>query len=439
MYDVIIGRSEDDRKRFGTDGTILIAKQYVKMGQITSLSNKVYMDVTRSHVVFVCGKRGGGKSYTLGLLAEGMANLPPDISQNISVILLDTMGIYWTMKYPNHKDEELLGIWGFRGVGLDVKIFTPTGYYHKYREEGIPTDFPFSMRPDEISATDWCKTFEAEVTSPLGVLIEGVITKLQERGEPYDIDGILALVTKDTRVEPHVRYAVENMFANAKSWGLFSGEGTSISDLVIPGQTTILDLSCYGTMPNGWAIKALVTGLVSNRLFIDRMTVRKNEEFRQIQKAEHYFDDESEEGEKMPLVWLIVDEAHEFLPESGKTAASDALITILREGRQPGISLVLASQQPGKIHTDVLTQLDILISHRITAKIDTDALGRLMQSYMRDGLDKQLDILPRASGAALIMDDQNERLYPVRMRPRFTWHGGSSPNVLEQRKKLLTL
>ena len=44
------------------------------------------------------------------------------------------------------------------------------------------------------------------------------------------------------------------------------------------------------------------------------------------------------------------------IKREGKTTASDALITILREGRQPGISLILASQQPGKIHTDVMTQ-----------------------------------------------------------------------------------
>jgi DNA helicase HerA-like ATPase len=110
----------------------------------------------------------------------------------------------------------------------------------------------------------------------------------------------------------------------------------------------------------------------------------------------------------------------------GKTVASGPLITILREGRQPGISLVLASQQPGKIHTDVMTQADTVIAHRITAKIDVDALGQLMQSYMREGLPQMLDNLPDLKGSAIIFDDTNERMYPMRMRPRITWHGGGS-------------
>jgi hypothetical protein len=122
------------------------------------------------------------------------------------------------------------------------------------------------------------------------------------------------------------------------------------------------------------------------------------------------------------------------LPNKGKTAASDALITILREGRQPGISLILATQQPGKIHTDVMTQADVVLSHRLTAKIDTEALGTIMQSYMREGLDKQLNNLPRVKGAGIIFDDTNERLYPMKIRPRFTWHGGEAPNAMKEKK-----
>ena len=51
------------------------------------------------------------------------------------------MGIYWTMKYPNKRDELLLAEWGFKPKGLDVKIYTPAMYYKAYKEKGIPTDF----------------------------------------------------------------------------------------------------------------------------------------------------------------------------------------------------------------------------------------------------------------------------------------------------------
>ena len=166
------------------------------------------------------------------------------------------------------------------------------------------------------------------------------------------------------------------------------------------------------------------------------MLARKDEEFKDVERETSYFADEEPQAQEFPMVWLVIDEAHEFLPKDGKTLASDPLITILREGRQPGISLILATQQPGKIHTDVMTQSDTIIAHRITAKIDTDALGALMQSYLRGTLDKELDGLPRTTGAALILDDNNEKMYPIQIRPRFTWHGGSAPTALQKKKEL---
>ena len=111
----------------------------------------------------------------------------------------------------------------------------------------------------------------------------------------------------------------------------------------------------------------------------------------------------------------------------------------MREGRQPGLSLVLATQQPGKIHTDVITQADVVIAHRLTAKIDTQALGTIMQSYMREGLDKQLNYLPRVKGAAVIFDDINEKIYPMRVRPRYTWHGGATPSIVMKKKKIFEI
>lgn len=408
------------------------------MGQTTALSNKIYMDMLRSHVVFVSGKRGGGKSYTMGVIAEGMADLPDHIRKNLSIIFLDTMGIYWTMKYPNKKDKRLLEEWNLDPKELDVTIYTPTGFYRKARKEGIPTDREFSIRPSELLGSDWVTAFSIEENSAPAVLIERTIHDLkEEKGDEYDVDDILEWIKKNPDVDKVTKAGVANHFISAQSWGIFSEEATPLNDLAAPGQVTVIDLSAYSMEEHGWAIKAMVTGIVAQKLFLQRMQARKEEEFKQVEQDLHYLTTEYDAiQQKMPLVWLVIDEAHEFLPNEGKTLATDPLVTILREGRQPGISLIMASQQPGKIHTDVMTQADIFISHRITAKIDTDALGKLMQSYMRTGLDKALSTLPRTAGAALILDDNNEKIFPAQIRPRFTWHGGEAPSALKKEKEL---
>src|SRR3989338_5871368 len=121
-YNIIIGRDPVDKEKFGDKGLIYIGKGYVRMGNYTSLSNRILMDVTRSHVILIAGKRGSGKSYTLAAIAEGLSDLPKEESQNIASLIFDTMGIFWTMKYKNEKETLLLEKWDLKPKNLPVRI-----------------------------------------------------------------------------------------------------------------------------------------------------------------------------------------------------------------------------------------------------------------------------------------------------------------------------
>lgn len=415
----------------------LYTNKICSVSSISGVTEVFDLHVPETHSFIANGviSHNTGKSYSLGVIAEGIATLPVEFSQKLSVILFDTMGIYWTMKYPNHKDESLLHEWGFEGKGIDaVKIYTPFGFFKSYKEQGIPTDVAFAIKPSELQPDDWNVTFELATNDPIAVFIERVVLNLKKQKSDYDIQDILTTIRADLKEEVRIKNAAENRFLAADSWGVFGKDATPMKDLIQGGQISIIDLSCYATMANAWKIKTLVTGLVCKRVFIERMIARKNEEFAAIHSAVHYIV-EAEKPSELPMVWLMVDEAHEFLPKEGKTGSSDALIMLLREGRQPGIAMLLATQQPGKIHTDAMTQSDIILAHRLTAKIDTDALASLLQSYLRGHLDVELDNLPKLAGACIALDDVNERMFPMRVRPRFSWHGGSAPSIVKEGRK----
>jgi uncharacterized protein len=423
-YDVIVGRSEGDKKRFGKKGLVYVGKSFVQMGSYTSLSNPIYMDVARSHVVLVAGKRGSGKSYTLSAIAESLTTLPYEEAQNISPLIFDTMGIFWTMKFENEKDKLLLGEWDLEPRKVPVKVFAPFGFFQKYRDKGIPVDKEFAIRISDLKADDWVAVFNLKFTEPIAVLIENVISSLHEK-ESFDFKEIREKMdlVKDASLD--VRNSAKALFDAADSWGVFSEEkGTKISEIISPGESTVIDLSMYSSLGT-FNVRALIIGLVSRRLFEERMIARKNEEIEAIQHGTGSI----VSGREVPIVWIFIDEAHEFLPKDSeaKTPASDALIQLLREGRQPGISLVLATQQPGKIHTDAMTQSDIVISHRVTADWDVKALNQIMQSYVYEGIKAKMNALPRLKGSAIILDDNSERIYSMRVRPKFTWHGGEAP------------
>ena len=435
--DIVIGRLPSDTKKFGTKGAILLGKQYVEKLDRLFLEKNVYMDVSGAHVILICGKRGGGKSYTMGVIAEGLSMLQPEIRQNLSIILLDTMGIYWTMGHANQKEKDLLEPYGIKPHPVDLKIFTPAKYYEEYRKKGIRTDVPFSLEPHQLTADDWCVAFRQDKYSENGLYIHKIVEQLSEKSKKFFMKDILAFIDSDKETDKLTKAAVKNMFVTAEGWGVFSEKGTPIEDLAKGGQITVLDVSCYATMPGGWDVKALVVGIVSRHLFVTRMAYRKEEELSQINYLEEYFEEKTAaeaEKQKMPLVWLVIDEAHEFLPKDEKdaNAATEPLKIIMREGRQPGISLIVATQQPGKIHTDVMTQSDTVLSHRITARLDVQALGLLAQSYMEHGIERAMNNLPTVKGTAVVFDDLNEKIMMIRVRPRFTWHGGASPTAMKE-------
>ncbi len=377
-------------------------------------------------------------SYSASIIAEGIVDLPDEVSKNLAVIMLDTMGVFWTMKYPNEKDGDLLEEWNLKPKGLTkIKIFTPFGKFEDAKDKGVPTDYPFSIKASELTGEDWRLAFELGASHSVAILIEKILGDFAEqRKEEFNIDMMIEVFEKEDSFPVDVRNEAINRFRAAKNWGLFSNEGTKIDVLIKGGTVSILDMSAYATAPGGWGVKALVVGLICKKVFIERMISRQLEEVEAIRTGYSYFKLEEETGneEKKPLVWFILDEAHELLPVEGKTAATDALVTILREGRQPGLSLLLITQQPGKIHSDVLTQSDIVLAHRLTAKRDVDALNSMMQSYLGDTLTGYLNILPSEPGAAIILDDNSERLYPIRMRPKLSWHGGEAPTAIKYKK-----
>jgi len=430
VYDIIVGRNITDREKFGSSGLVYIGKGFVKMGNYTSLSNKIWMDVARSHVVLIAGKRGSGKSYSLGAIAEELSSLEGEAGNNIASLIFDTMGIFWTMKYKNEKDKELLKEWGLKAKELPAKVFVPFGKEKEYREMGIPFDETFALKASELEADEWVTLFSLEMTSLPGVLLSRTITNLKEEKENFTIGEIISKLESDIKSSKETKEIVSSLFLAADSWGIFSKEkeGTEIKDLVNAGVTTILDISVYSSV-GAFNVRALVISLVSRKLFKTRMDARKREELKSLQHGEDYLSYSEKKSD--PLVWIFIDEAHEFLPRVGKTPATDALVQLLREGRQPGISLILATQQPGQIHKDVMTQSDIVLAHRVTAKPDVEALNAMMQTYSLKNIQQQIDDLPALKGSAIILDDNSERIYPIRIRPRFTWHGGEAPAAVK--------
>ncbi len=425
LPDIIVGRNQEDISKYGLYGTGYIGKHIVGEKEDAHLTNKIMLDFLRPHVIGIFGKRGMGKSYSLGILSEELSLLPEKVMKNLSMIIVDTMGIFWSMKEPNEREIRLLNDWGIKPKNIPIKIFIPIGYSKHFIETGLPFDKIFSMKAYDLSVEDWIMSFGIDPIKPIGILLEKIINICKNKIPKFSIYDIIKEIKADKKSSKIDKNALINRFSTAERWGIFSEiEGDSIEELLEPGTISVLDISLFGSLSKGWSIRSLLIGLLARRLYDVRIKARKEEELSIISKGSA--------DKKTPLIWMVIDEAHQFIPNKGETAASEPLLKLVKEGREPGISLVLATQRPNKLHEDVIAQTDIVIAMRLTASQDINALRTVMQTYMLEDIQQSINKLPKSNGAAIILDDNSERILSMQMRPRISWHAGKSPIAITE-------
>jgi hypothetical protein len=407
----VIGRRDTN-----TDlGTINVGR-YLALDR--SMGSHVQMDALRPHAILICGKRGYGKSYTMGTLIEELALLPANI--NIAILVIDTMGIFWTMRHPNTKEEDILSKWDISSKGFDIELFVPAGSLKQYEKMHIEAK-PFSISTAELSGYDWCSLFDVAPISPLGVYVLKIIEEIKEKTCDFSLMNLIDSMNSDAQDDPTLRNAAKNYFRTAISWGIFHENGIDICDIIQKGKVVILDLSSIGNQN----IKAISVKILGSKIYDESIRSRRLYERRKIGERT------LEQG--IPMVWLFIDEAHLFLPAVGETPATDVLVNEwLRQGRQPGLSVVFATQRPAALHPDVMSQSDIIICHRLTAQDDISALEAVRPTYMREGIGDSIKKMGMEKGVAFIVDDNSEAAHVVRMRPRKSWHGGDEPSALER-------
>ncbi|MCD6434580.1 MAG: hypothetical protein J7L14_03135, partial [Candidatus Diapherotrites archaeon] len=118
--------------------------------------------------------------------------------------------------------------------------------------------------------------------------------------------------------------------------------------------------------------------------------------------------------------------------------ASNALIEYVKQGRQPGCSLVFATQQPSAIDTKVLSQLDIIIAHKLVFDDDIKAVFKrtptiIPKKYKQSSFIKTLPV-----GTAIVGDRREEtsRAFVIEIRPRMSQHEGREAVTSEIKHKM---
>ncbi len=421
----VIGRSAHDLEKYKDKGTAYFGKVVMSSGEKPVLGRKILIDVARPHLILICGKRGAGKSYAMAVFIEEFARLSPEIRNRVSAIVIDTVGIFWSLKVPDRNNPTELEKWDLKADKTDARVLVPKGMLDFYKKKGLPVDGAFTLRVSELETPEWMNLFGVNWKEPEGTLISRIVENVREKmGTLYGIDELISACRNDSEADKNVRDAVVGRFENAKTWGIFEREGTKIREFARPGAITIIDVSSYRQAVGMEGTRDIIVGMLGKRLFEERMLYRKEEEVSLMKGIGR----ESE----LPIIWMFIDEAHMFMPKDEESFALSVLLEWIRVGRQPGLSLVLATQRPNKLHPDAISQCDLFISGRMTARPDIEAVSQLRPSYLHQDFDKYYQEMPRAKGYALILDDESEKLWLVKVRPRFSWDAGTTANAFRE-------
>jgi DNA helicase HerA-like ATPase len=421
VYETVAGRIKEDLKKYGTKAAGYIGKHIVGTGEDAHLTTKVYIDLLRPHVILICGKRGSGKSYSAGTIIEEILSMEKEYAQKIACVIFDPVGIYWSMKFTNDQELDSLRQWNLEPKKFDqLKVYVPLELKDLYEKAGIPVDYTVSISPKDFSSDDWVLAFNLNRTSQEAITLGRNFNELSEDGKDFGIDEFIEKIMDDRIASQEIKNVLMNFLEAAKGWGIFSKGGMGIYDIIKPGQVSVIDFS--RVKGEAWALRNLVAAWITRETYRERVLARKEEELAKV---------ENRKPEKVfPLTWIVAEEAHNFCPSDISTVSTEPLLTIAKQGREPGISMVIITQMPNKVHQDILSQCDLVISFRLTSRDDLQALHAIMQTYVQEDLWKYINRLPRnMMGSAVLLDDNLEKIFTVNIRPRMSWHAGGTAAI----------
>ena len=397
------------------------------------LGSDAWLDTTFPHVIYITGTRGSGKSFDLGVLVEGISKLAVSSPiQNgvkpITSIIIDTQSQFWTLGYapresvPANKAQlDELGRWNIAPNSLSrVRVYSPPG-----SAKFLGTEKTLQIKPKDVKAEEWCALIGQEVYSPQGHIITVTLEALGNRD--YEITDILDYIADDenwSNVAESSRNAVTYKLDDYRRTGLFSSTGLSVKDLLEDGACNILSLRELRNED-----KSLITAVIARNLF-DIVGRHHNKK-----KTATFFQTRFESDGTPDRIWLVIDEAHVVAPGDQISPARNALVEYVKRGRDAGLSLVLATQQPSALDDRILSQVNVTFSHRLSFQSDINAaVNRIptktvtSMNFSGTRLTDFGDMIRVLDAGQCFLGDQaSSRTVLVQIRPRVTAHGGYSP------------
>ncbi|MEZ6081087.1 MAG: hypothetical protein R3C56_37105 [Pirellulaceae bacterium] len=383
--------------------------QYGIIGELAG--RKIALDLNQTHTISLFGVQGGGKSYTLGSIAEmatmqieGINHLPSPLATVIFHYspTQDYRPEFTSMHQANTEKwaiESLAHRYGAKPQAIeDVLLLVPTDKLEERRDEypGIEVS-PLRFSPSELQVGHWQFLMGAVGNQLYMRQLKAIMRGLRN---DMSLSGLRNGVDNSTMSDTLKDLASMRLDVAAQ----YIDDDASLRGLLRPGRLVIVDLRDEFIEKD----EALGLFLVLLQLFGD---------------AKH-------DGEKFNKL-VVFDEAHKYIDSSDLVAG---LVEVVREMRHKGTSVMVASQDPPSVPLALIELSTQIIMHRFNSPAWIKYIQKANASLQSLTPEKMSSL---RQGEAYIWSAKSTDesfsgdAMKIQCRPRITLHGGGTKTAVE--------
>jgi len=389
--------------------------QYGVLGEVAG--RKIAIDLNHTHTISLFGVQGGGKSYTLGTVAE-MASLPVDqinvLPRPLATVIfhysptMDYRPEFTSMVEPNSDEAQVRALretYGAEPKALsDVVLLAPADKLDERRQEypGIEVH-PLKFAAAELQTSHW--RFLMGAVGNQATYIRQLNRVMKSQRDDLTLAGLRQGIDA-ANMPDHLKDMARMRLDLAAE---YIDDSVRLRSLIRPGRLVIVDLRDEFIEKD----EALGLFVVLLQLFADA----------------RYTDDDGEEHQFNKLV--VFDEAHKYIESPDLVAG---LVEVVREMRHKGTSIMVASQDPPSVPVSLMELSTQIILHKFNSPAwlkhiqkANAALGGLTpekMSHLRPG--EAYVWSSKATDEAFTKSAMKAKL-----RPRVTQHGGSTKTAVD--------
>ncbi|MFT3738471.1 MAG: ATP-binding protein [Breznakibacter sp.] len=394
-FDVLIGKSGE-------------SPQYGLLGK-TIHGKTLAIDLSETNTISLFGVQGGGKSYSIGIVAEMVMKQVSNVnilpSPLASVIFhysesMDYEPEFTSMILPNDQESEIEKLKKEYGANpesiSDIVILTPKDKVseRQSRYPSIPI-LPIAFNSSELNVQDWM--FLLGAVGNDSTYIKQLKAIMKENRNQLSIENLLRSIEDSVLLSNTQKALARQRLSFAQE---YIDDSFNLKTVLKPGRLVLVDLR------DEFVEKDQALGL-----FVIMLNI-----FSSVNGAhDNHFNK-----------FIVFDEAHKYMDNKELTGS---IVTAIREMRHKGVSIMIASQDPPSLPNEIIELSSIVLVHKFNSP---QWLKHIQKSIT------QLDSLSPADMSALQpgegfiwstkANDKTITTRPVKIytRPRFTKHGGGT-------------